>query len=267
MLKDSERGGPTIPDPDMLPHHVAVIMDGNGRWATDRGLPRLEGHRQGANVVRDITTFCCEIGIGYLTLYSFSVQNWQRPPDEVAGLMSLLEDFCRDEKETLMKNRVRLTTIGRLDRLPDLTREAVLRLCEETNGNDGMLLTLALDYGGREELVCAFQELAFEIERGELSANSVDASLLRERLTTSEIPDPDLVLRTSGELRVSNFLLWQIAYAEFVFLETYWPDLTRQDFAAAIEEYTTRQRRFGGLESRSPNEPLDDLDPGPDERN
>ncbi len=260
MTVDDTSGERALPDAAMLPEHVAVIMDGNGRWATDRDQPRLEGHRRGAAVVRDITTFCCEIGISYLTLYSFSVQNWQRPPAEVGGLMGLLEDYCRDERDTLMKNRVRLTTIGRLDRLPEPTREAVLHLCEETKDNDGMLLTLALDYGGREELVAAFVELAKEIEGGLRSADSIDGASIRGHLTTTSTPDPDLVLRTSGELRVSNFLLWQIAYAEFVFLDTYWPDITRRDFAFALREYAKRQRRFGGLASYEPDDSNDGAD-------
>ncbi len=236
----------TIPEASLRPAHVAVIMDGNGRWATQRGLPRIEGHRRGADVVRDITTYCCEIGVRYLTLYSFSAQNWQRPDNEVSGLMALLEEYCRDERDTLMENGVRLTTIGRRDRLPLSTLQAVEGLCEETEQNTTLLLTLALDYGGREELVSAVQTLASEVEAGERSVASIDEGAIQRGLNTGSMPDPDLVIRTSGELRISNFLLWQIAYAELFFTNIYWPDFSRADFATALREYAGRQRRYGG---------------------
>ncbi len=237
----------TLPELSLRPRHVAIIMDGNGRWATTQGFARIEGHRRGADVVRDITTYCCEIGVEYLTLYSFSVQNWQRPDNEVSGLMALLEDYCRDERDTLMENGVRLTTIGRTDRLPPSTLQAVTALCQETEQNTTLLLTLALDYGGREELVSTVQTLAAEVERGERRADSIDEAVIQRGLNTSTTPDPDLVIRTSGELRISNFLLWQIAYAELFFTDVYWPDFSRADFATALREYAGRQRRFGGI--------------------
>ena len=220
-------------------------MDGNGRWATERNLPRIDGHRKGADIVRDITTFCREIGIEYLTLYSFSVQNWQRPEDEIAGLMSLLEDYCRDERDTLMENDIRLTTIGRIDRLPQTTRQALEKISAETADNKSMVLTLAVDYGGREELLQAVVDLASEVQSGKRDASSVDEAAIVEKLSTSAIPDPDLVIRTSGELRVSNFLLWQIAYAELLFTDVYWPDFNREKFAKALWDFANRQRRYG----------------------
>jgi undecaprenyl diphosphate synthase len=220
-------------------------MDGNGRWATERGLPRIDGHRKGADVVRDITTFCRKIGIKYLTLYSFSVQNWQRPDDEIVGLMSLLEEYCRDERDTLMSNEIRLTTIGRLDRLPQPTRDALEKISLETIDNTSMTLTLAVDYGGREELLEAVVALASEVKSGNRELANVDEAAIVEKLSTSAMPDPDLVIRTSGELRVSNFLLWQIDYAELLFTDVFWPDFTRQHFADALWDFANRQRRFG----------------------
>ncbi len=228
-----------------LPRHVAVIMDGNGRWAKDRGLPRLEGHKKGADVVRDITTYARELGIGYLTLYSFSVQNWTRPPAEVAGLMLLLEDYCRRERDTLMENGIRLGTIGDLSRLPASTRDAVTALERETAANSAMQLTLALDYGGREEILGAVRRLLDDVQSGR--ADTIDEAALAARLDTAGLPDPDLVIRTSGEQRVSNFLLWQLAYAELYFTEVRWPDFTRAHFRAALHDFAARERRYGGL--------------------
>jgi len=236
---------PDVPTGELCPRHVAIIMDGNGRWATERNLPRIDGHRKGADIVRDITTFCREIGIEYLTLYSFSVQNWQRPEEEIAGLMNLLEEYCRDERDTLMSNDIRLTTIGRIDRLPETTRNALEKIGAETANNKSMVLTLAVDYGGREELLQAVVDLASEVEMGKRNASSVDEAAIVEKLSTSTMPDPDLVIRTSGELRVSNFLLWQIAYAELLFTHIYWPDFTREHFAKALWDFANRQRRFG----------------------
>lgn len=236
-----------LPPKAQRPTHIAIIMDGNGRWAADQGLPRLEGHRRGADVVREITTYARELEIPYLTLYSFSVQNWRRPPLEVAGLMQLLEEYCRDERDTLMKHEIRLSTIGDLSRLPASTRHAVNALCEDTAGNRKMTLTLALDYGGREELVAAMRRLAIDIKAKRLSPETIDEAALEARLDTALMPDPDLVIRTSGEKRLSNFLLWQSAYAEFYFTDVRWPAFGRVDLAAAICDYASRDRRFGGL--------------------
>ncbi len=223
-------------------------MDGNGRWAQSRRLERLEGHRKGADVVRDITTFARELEIPYLTLYSFSVQNWRRPSREVAGLMELLEKYCVDERDTLMKNDIRLSTIGRLDRLPPSTRRALEAMKAESAGNRKMTLTLAVDYGGREELVGAVQQIA----RQGVAPEAIDEALIASRLYTSELPDPDLVIRTSGEVRVSNFLLWQIAYAELYFTDVLWPDFKREHFTAALRDYAERQRRYGAVDESEP---------------
>ncbi len=234
------------------PRHVAMIMDGNGRWARERGLPRLEGHRKGADVVREVTTFARELGISYLTLYSFSVQNWRRPPAEVAGLMDLLCEYCERERDTMMKNGIRLNTIGEVARLPAPTRNALASLVDETAGNRSMTLTLAIDYGGREEIVVAARRLAQDVKAKRLSPEGVDEAALSARLYTALLPDPDLVIRTSGERRVSNFLLWQIAYAELHFTPVLWPDFQRQHLIAALADYDQRERRFGGLEAELP---------------
>ncbi len=245
---------PELPPPASRPRHVAIIMDGNGRWARRRGLTRLDGHRRGADVVREITTYARELGIGYLTLYSFSAQNWRRPPAEVAGLMRLLEEYCAKERPTLMKNGIRLGVIGSLERLPSSTRTAVRELCEATADNPDMLLTLALDYGGREELLKAFRSLAEAVARGDLTPAQVNEQRVSAALDTGTMPDPDLVIRTSGEHRVSNFLLWQIAYAELCFTDVAWPDFTRADFASALCEYAGRERRFGATSPLSTEE-------------
>lgn len=245
MTDDSPTGAAAMPPADARPAHVAIIMDGNGRWAQACGQPRLYGHRQGANVVREITTFSRELGIDYLTLYSFSVQNWRRPLAEVTGLMHLLEEYCVEERDTLMDNGVRLATIGDLGRLPPSTQLALAQLQEETAVNDEMVLTLALSYGGREEIVRAAQRLAAAAVAGELEPEAIDEALLAAKLYTNGLPDPDLVIRTSGELRLSNFLLWQVAYAEFVFVDVHWPEFTRAHFAGALHEYARRSRRFG----------------------
>jgi undecaprenyl diphosphate synthase len=238
-------GSLQVPDKGQRPGHVAIIMDGNGRWAQERGLSRLEGHRKGADVVREITTFARELGVSYLTLYSFSRQNWVRPADEVAGLMALLEDYCRRERDTLMKNEIRLTTIGEPGRIPDPTRRALDGLIEETADNRMMTLCLAVDYGGREEVVSAVKRLVTDVRHKKLPVDAIDESAIEARLDTALMPDPDLLIRTSGELRLSNFLLWQLAYAELHFTSVRWPDFTRADFAAALRDYSGRERRFG----------------------
>jgi undecaprenyl diphosphate synthase len=237
----------TVPEKSARPRHVAIIMDGNGRWAVERGLARIEGHRRGADVVREITTFARELDISYLTLYSFSVQNWRRPPFEVAGLMQLLCDYCQTELPTLMKNDIRLAVIGDLSRLPPKTRTAVHHTMNQTGKNRSMTLTLALDYGGREEIVKAARRLAEDVASGRLAPSAVNEETLGERLDTADMPDPDLVIRTSGERRISNFLLWQMAYAELHFTEVRWPDFGRGDFATALRDYAGRERRFGAV--------------------
>lgn len=234
-----------VPEPAKRPRHVAIIMDGNGRWAEQRGLARLEGHRRGADVVREITTYSRQLDISYLTLFSFSVQNWQRPPEEVAGLMQLLEEYCTKERDTLMKNNIRLNTIGAMSRLPQSTQDALSNLIEETADNRSMTLTLAIDYGAREEIVAAVRRLAHDVKTRRLAPEKIDETALETRLDTALLPDPDLVIRTSGEMRISNFLLWQVAYAELYFTDVRWPDFTREAFVDALRDFAGRERRFG----------------------
>lgn len=216
-------------------------MDGNGRWAQARGLPRVEGHRAGAKTVREITTYCRELGIEYLTLYAFSSENWGRPEDEVEALMALLKDYLVEERSTLLDNEIRLTHIGDISRMPD-TVQSLIRAVEEATAHcDKMLLTLALSYGGRGEIVRAVQKLA--ASGSDLRA--LDDDTLSAALDTAGTPDPDLLLRTSGEQRISNFLLWQVAYAELFFEQKPWPDFTKADLDRALESFQKRERRFG----------------------
>ncbi len=241
---------PPVPSADKLPRHVAIIMDGNGRWAKKNGLERLEGHQKGADVVRDITTHAREVGIQYLTLYSFSVQNWKRPKNEVAGLMSLLRDYCLKERKTLLENGIRLHTIGNIDNLPMFTRTALKALMVDTHKQSAMTLTLALDYGGREEIVRASRALAGQVERKEIAPHDIDEAAFANALWTNSLPDPDLVIRTSGETRISNFLLWQIAYAELFFTEKTWPEFDKALFNEALSDYARRIRRFGATDEQ-----------------
>jgi undecaprenyl diphosphate synthase len=236
-----------------VPQHVAIIMDGNGRWAEERGLPRLEGHKQGAVTVREITTACRERGVKFLTLYSFSTENWSRPPDEVEGLMELLRVYLRDELPTLKKNGVRLATIGDVARLPLVVRTGLEITKQATAHETGMQLTLALSYGARDELVAAARALARDVRAGKIDVDAIDAAAVSSRLQTAGMPDPDLVIRTSGEQRISNFLLWQAAYAEFIFTDVAWPDFGRAQLDEAFAVYGGRQRRFGrtGAQVRS----------------
>jgi undecaprenyl diphosphate synthase len=230
-----------------LPRHVAIIMDGNGRWARSRGLPRVEGHRMGAESVRAVVRTAAELGIRYLTLYAFSVENWNRPADEVDALMSFLGRFLRRETAELHENNIRLEVIGQEDRLPSSVRRQLGRSRQLLSGNTGLTLVLALSYGGRTEIVEAMREMARKVRSGDLDPEAVTEELVARHLYTKEMPDPDLLIRTSGELRVSNFLLWQISYAEFVVTDALWPDFRREQFLAALEEYARRHRRFGGL--------------------
>ncbi len=230
-----------------LPQHVAVIMDGNGRWAKQRLLPRVEGHRIGVESVRAIVRAAGEAGIKYLTLYAFSVENWNRPKDEVDMLMKYLARFLKNEIGELNRNNVRLEAIGQIWRLP----EAVQLQLEKTKAalakNNGLTLVLALSYGGRTELVEAVRAIAGKVKAGAIEAAEVNERVLAEHLYTRHFPDPDLLIRTSGEMRVSNFLLWQISYAEFVVTQTLWPDFRKAQLFEALEEYARRHRRFGGL--------------------
>ncbi|OYQ33483.1 di-trans,poly-cis-decaprenylcistransferase [Niveispirillum lacus] len=228
------------------PSHIAIIMDGNGRWATARGLPRTAGHKKGVDAVRHAIEGARELGVRYLTLYSFSTENWSRPEDEVFTLMQLLRFYLRGEIAKLHKNGIQLRVIGDRSRLSADIQALIANAETLTAENTDMTLVLALSYGGRQELVDAARKLAQAVERGELNPDAITTDVFARELSTGgTIPDPDLMIRTSGEKRISNFLLWQLAYAEMVFLDTLWPDFTRRDLEAAIQEYHRRDRRFG----------------------
>ncbi len=228
-----------------LPTHVAIIMDGNGRWAKQRHLPRVEGHRHGVESVRTVVRAAGELGIKYLTLYAFSVENWNRPKDEVDTLMTYLARFLKNEIGELNRNNVRLEVIGQVYRLPEFVQEQLAKTRAALAKNNGLTLILALSYGGRTEIVEAARALAAAAKEGRVDPAEINEHVFAQYLYTRNFPDPDLLIRTSGELRVSNFLLWQISYAEFVVTPTLWPDFRRPQFYAALEEYTRRQRRFG----------------------
>lgn len=239
-----------IQRPDLagpFPENVAIIMDGNGRWAEGKGLRRVFGHRRGANVVRDITTACAELGMNSLTLYAFSVENWQRPEREIRYLMRLLERYLVDERPTLMENDIRLRGIGRLEDLPTGPL-ATLRESERLTGeNTGMTLRLALSYGGRSEIADAVKSVVEDVRRGVLDPADIDEETLRAHLYDPHTPDPDLVIRTAGEMRLSNFLLWQASYSELYVCDVCWPQFGREQLNAAIHSYANRVRKFGGL--------------------
>ena len=228
-----------------LPKHIAIIMDGNGRWAAERGFDRIIGHQHGVTSVREITEAAAEVGIEYLTLYTFSTENWGRPQPEVEALMELLIDTIEKETPTLHKNNVRLMAIGDLDRLPGNAKEKLLRCIEHTSKNTGLALVLALSYSSRWEITNAMKIIAKEIQTGKITADDINDELISKHLTTKNIPDPDLLIRTSGEERISNFLLWQIAYSELYFTETHWPAFRKESFYEAIVDFQQRERRFG----------------------
>jgi undecaprenyl diphosphate synthase len=232
-------------DPSKLPRHVAIIMDGNGRWAQEHGLPRVEGHRQGAKAVREVVRAARETGLRALTLYAFSAQNWQRPLEEVATLMQLLRDYVIEERAEIMDNDIRLIAIGELDRIPAFARDPLDALMRDSAGNRGMTLCLALSYGGRESIVAAARAMAAAVERGELAADQVTEEKVTASLQTAGLPQLDLLVRTSGEERLSNFLLWEAAYAELYFTETYWPAFGKAELYQALESFRGRERRFG----------------------
>jgi undecaprenyl diphosphate synthase len=232
-------------DPTLLPKHVAIIMDGNGRWAELQSLPRIAGHREGMKSVREIITACLELGIHALTIYAFSQENWNRPVQEISSLMGLLEYYLSTEQTKLIEQGVRLRTIGRLDSLPASARRWIRATEQETVHLDKLHLTLALSYGGRTEIVDAVRELLHEVQDGKLHPDDVNESLIQQYLYTHDLPDPDLLIRTSGETRISNFLLWQLAYTELYFTPTLWPDFRRRELLLALLEYQRRERRFG----------------------
>jgi len=228
-----------------LPQHVAIIMDGNGRWAMERGLPRVQGHQAGVESIRSIVRAAGELGIKYLTLYAFSTENWGRPQEEVGFLMNLLSNYLDKELAEITKNNIRFKMIGRLDDLPAEIQEKIRRNLKQTETNTGMVLTLALSYSSRMEIVDAVKKIAEKVKAGEVVSQDITPELFSRYLYTAELPDPDLLIRTSGEMRISNFLLWQLSYTEIYVTEKLWPDFRKDDLLKAIQEYQTRERRFG----------------------
>jgi undecaprenyl diphosphate synthase len=234
-------------EPQQMPRHIAIIMDGNGRWATQRGLPRFEGHRQGGKTVERIVQYCLELGVECLTLYSFSLQNWKRPKEEVDFLMWLYAQYLVKIRPMLMDNNVRLVHLGLASQLPESVQTALSETVAMTAANTGMALALALNYGSRTEIVEAIRKIAKKCKAGELSPEEIDEQCVNAHLDTAGLPDPDLVIRTSSELRISNFLLWQISYSEFYVTETLWPDFDKADIDNAIKVFAGRSRRFGDV--------------------
>lgn len=239
VLKSEEELLP--PALDQVPKHIAIIMDGNGRWAKARGLPRAEGHRQGTENLRRIIRACVEFGVEVLTIYAFSTENWRRPPLEVRLLMTILQTVIERELQELNENGVQIRHIGRLDRISPALQKQILHACEYTKNNTRLILNVAFNYGGRDEIVQAVKRI---VQDG-VPADQINEDLLNRYMYTGDLPDPDLVIRTSGELRLSNFLIWQAAYAEYYFTQTYWPDFDKSELRKAIEEYARRTRRFG----------------------
>lgn len=254
MSGEAQRSVPTYAGKDAgegMPTHVAIIMDGNGRWAAQRGLPRFEGHRRGVEAIRRAVRSAGDLGIRYLTVYSFSAENWRRPAQEVSDLMGLLKRFVRHDLADLHANNIRVRVIGEREGLASDIRLLLDEAEQLTRLNTGLTLVIAFNYGGRQEIARAMRELAREAKEGTLDPDTIDAAMIESRLDTHGIPDPDLVIRTSGEQRVSNFLTWQTAYSEFVFIPDFWPDFDDATFRAAIDEYFKRERRFGGLSARA----------------
>jgi undecaprenyl diphosphate synthase len=239
-----------LPDvhPARIPRHIAIIMDGNGRWAEQRGFPRVFGHRNGASAVRTVIEECGLLGVEALTLYSFSLENWRRPPEEVGGLMLLYLTYLEGERERIMRENMRFVQIGRRDNLPPEVLEAVDRMVRDTAANTGPILCLAVNYGARAEIVDAARALARDAAEGRIDPNAIDEEAVASRLYTAGIPDPDLLIRTAGEMRVSNYLLWQISYAELHVTDVLWPDFGVEQLHAAVRDYAQRRRRFGGLD-------------------
>ena len=234
--------------PKSVPRHIAIIMDGNGRWARQRGLPRIKGHEQGAQAVRECVEGCGELKVEYLTLYAFSAENWQRPKTEVFALMRLLEKFLKEKTPELVEKNVRLQAIGRLTDLPESCQKQLHKTIEKTASNTGLTLILALSYGGRLEIIDGIKSLLRAVDLGHIDKGMIDVEMFSKHLYTRYYPDPDLLIRTSGEMRLSNFLLWQLSYTEIYVTPKLWPDFNKADLLAAVEEYGRRQRRYGGLE-------------------
>ncbi len=233
-----------------LPKHIAVIMDGNGRWAKEKSLPRIAGHREGIESVREIVKASSQIGIEYITLYAFSIENWNRPGAEVSGLMHLLEQYLKAEIESLHENKVRLVSIGKRSSLPKVVQKLLKNAAEKTKNNTGLTLTLALSYSGRWDIVRAMQMIALDVRRGKISPEDISEETMTSYLQTHEMPSPDLMIRTSGEMRLSNFLLWEMAYSEIYITNKFWPDFRRNEYYEAIADYLQRERRFGKTSSQ-----------------
>ncbi len=233
-----------------LPKHVAVIMDGNGRWAIEQGLPRIAGHKAGMDSVKDIVKACSQTGVKYLTLYAFSIENWKRPTAEVTGLMNLLEQYLRSEIDELHENNVKIHTIGKLSSLPKVVQKLLKESIERTSENSGLNLTLALSYSGRWDIVRAVQMIGLDIRRGKISPEDVTETVFASYLQTSNLPDADLMIRTSGEMRISNFLLWEVAYGEIYISNKYWPEFRRDDLYIALQNFMNRERRYGKISSQ-----------------
>ena len=232
-------------DANRIPRHVAIIMDGNGRWAKEHGQQRTFGHENGVSTVRQVTEIASEVGVKYLTLYTFSTENWDRPQDEVDALMNLIVVSIEQQTPDLIKNNVRLTTIGDMKRMPEFAANRLRKCMQDTSGCTGLVLCLALSYSSRWEIVEACRQMAREAVSGALSPDSIDDATMAAHLATSDMPDPDLLIRTGGDLRISNYLLWQIAYSELYFTSKYWPDFTKEDFVQAIADFQARERRYG----------------------
>jgi len=249
MDKETEKELLELKGEGNLPGHIAIIMDGNGRWARKRMLPRIAGHKAGRESVRAVVTAAARLGIPVLSLYTFSLENWRRPKAEVKALMRYLKSVLESEYLELKGNNIKLQAMGRLDMLPDSTRRVLEETIEKLSSNTGTVLNLCLSYGGRTEIVDAVRKLAAEAAGGRLKAEAIDEELFRQYLYSPELSDPDLLIRTSGEYRISNFLLWQLAYTEIVITEVYWPDFRERDLIDAIKDYLGRDRRFGGVEA------------------
>lgn len=232
---------------DKVPSHIAIIMDGNGRWAKSRFMPRTYGHKAGVETIRKVVKECSRLGVKYLTLYAFSTENWKRPKDEVSALMGLLVKYLRSELKELHRNNVKILTIGDISKLPDACIEELDRAKKETKDNTGLVMSLALNYGGRNDLVNAVRNISQEVLDGKISLDDIVDDTIASHLSTNESPDPDLVVRTSGEQRLSNFLLWELAYSEFYFTDIHWPDFDEKELQKAIYAYQSRDRRFGGV--------------------
>jgi undecaprenyl diphosphate synthase len=241
-------------DLNRLPAHIAIIMDGNGRWAKEKGQDRLFGHFHGVESVRNIVEGCAELGVGYLTLYAFSTENWDRPEDEVNGLMELLVDTIRREVDTLNKNNIKLHVIGNLQMLPEYARNEMAEALEMTSHNTGLNLVMALSYSSRWELVNAVKNIGIDVKSGKVDPETIDSDTLEQYLCTTQFPDPELMIRTSGEYRISNFLLYQLAYAELYFTTTRWPDFRKENLYEAILDFQSRERRFGKISEQVKND-------------